>query len=219
MSLRDGLRNASRRFENFGEALRRGENTAKHIEEAVLASSKSAADGGSRLGVTASMEKKIRHTALPEALCGPAVYTAGIALLVAAGIVTVEDTHSRSSSSSSSSSFLVRPTESARNHLGAHGLKRLFSRLPSSPSLDNPSSGLIGLSRDHAAWRKAGAESGFQSPFGACLAATSYFLAAELRAAFVDYAASAAVEEEEEEQTVNGSCTSNDVSANWSPRE
>ena len=44
------------------------------------------------------------------------------------------------------------------------------------------------------------------------------FLAAELRAAFVDYAASAAVEEEEEEQTVNGSCTSNDVSANWSPR-
>ena len=214
MSLRDGLRNASRRFENFGEALRRGENTAKHIEEAVLASSKSAADGGSRLGVTTSMEKTIRHTALPEALCGPAVYTAGIALLVAAGIVTVEDAHSRSSSSSSSS-FLVRPTESARNHLGAHGLKRLFSRLPSSPSLDNPSSGLIWLSRDHAAWRKAGAESGFQSPFGACLAATSYFLAAELRAAFVDYAASAAVEEEEEEEehTVNGSSTSNDVSA------
>jgi hypothetical protein len=205
-SLREGLRNASRRFENFGEALRRGENTSKHIEEAIIASSKSAAEGGSRLGVTALMEKKIRHTALPEALCGPSVYTAGIALLVAVGIVTVEDTRSRSfSSSSSSSSLFVRPTEFAKVHLGVHGLTRLFSKLPTSPSHDNNNNnnsfGLIGLAKDHAAWRKAGAESGWQSPLGACIAASAHFLAAELRAAFVDYADSAAVVEDSDEMT------------------
>jgi hypothetical protein len=206
-SLREGLRNASRRFENFGEALRRGENTSKHIEEAIIASSKSAAEGGSRLGVTALMEKKIRHTALPEALCGPSVYTAGIALLVAVGIVTVEDTRSRSfsSSSSPSSSLFVRPTEIAKGHLGVHGFTRLFSKLPTSPSHDNNNNnnsfGLIGLAKDHAAWRKAGAESGWQSPLGACIAASAHYLAAELRAAFVDYADSAAVVEDSDEMT------------------
>jgi hypothetical protein len=138
-SLRDNLRNASRRFEKFAEAMKKSESTSKHIEEAIQASN-TTFEFGSRLGITASMDKKIRHTALPEALCGPAVYTSGIALLVAVGIVTIEDIRSRSSSS------FLRPTEQARIHLGSHGLSRLFARLPtssSSSSLDNFSSSTL----------------------------------------------------------------------------
>jgi trimeric autotransporter adhesin len=195
-SLRDNLRNASRRFEKFAEAMKKSESTSKHIEEAIQASN-TTFEFGSRLGITAAMEKKIRHTALPEALCGPAVYTSGIALLVAVGIVTIEDIRSRSSSS------FLRPTEQARIHLGSHGLSRLFARLPissSSSSLDNFSSTLSSLATDHSAWRKIGAESGWQSPFGACISAAAHFLAAELKAAFEDYATSSALDDSDYEE-------------------
>ena len=195
-SLRDNLRNASRRFEKFAEAMKKSESTSKHIEEAIQASN-TTFEFGSRLGITAAMEKKIRHTALPEALCGPAVFTSGIALLVAVGIVTIEDIRSRSSSS------FLRPTEQARIHLGSHGLSRLFARLPissSSSSLDNFSSTLSSLATDHSAWRRIGAESGWQSPFGACISAAAHFLAAELKAAFEDYATSSALDDSDYEE-------------------